>query len=62
MIENPKHKTRRHQSQRRTQRETEELYEKLKEYQIQNPTVDVSSLYETYKADRARLNMHKRAL
>lgn len=56
IIENRKHATRRDPSQRRTKRETEELYEKLKQYQIQNPQVDLSSLYETYEADRARLN------
>ena len=55
LIENPKHKTRRHASQRRTQRETEELYEKLKQYQIEHPNTDITSLYESYQADRARL-------
>ena len=33
LIENPKGRTRRHASSRRTKRETEELYQKLKEYQ-----------------------------
>lgn len=62
MIENPKGRTRRHQSQRRTQREVEELYEKLREYQAQHPHMDLSGLFENYEADRARLAMHKRAL
>ena len=32
MIENPKGRSRRHRSGRRTKRETEELYEKLRDY------------------------------
>lgn len=62
MIENPAGRTRGHQSQRRTQREVEELYEKLKEYQAKHPQMDLSVFFENYEADRARLAMHKRAL
>lgn len=40
----------------------EELYQQLKEYQAANPTMDLTSLFENYQADRARLNMHKKAL
>lgn len=61
MIENPKGRTRRHASSRRTKRETEELYQKLKEYQASNPNIDVSSLFETDKADEIRKAMHKRS-
>lgn len=61
MIEDPKGKTRRFESGRRTKRETEELYEKLKEFQRENPNVDVTQLFENEKADKiARFN-HKRA-
>jgi hypothetical protein len=42
MIEDPNGKTRRFESGRRTKRETEELYEKLKEFQRENPNVDVT--------------------
>lgn len=61
MIENPKGRTRRHASSRRTKREAEELYQKLKEYQASNPNIDVSSLFETDKADEIRKAMHKRS-
>jgi hypothetical protein len=62
MIENPKGRTRRHVSQRRTQREIEELYVKLREYQAAHPHMDLTSLFESYEADRARLQFHKRSL
>jgi hypothetical protein len=61
MIENPKGRTRRHASSRRTERETEELYQKLKEYQKQNPNIDVTSLFESEKTDEIRKAMHKRS-
>ena len=47
MIENPQHKTRRHRSNRRTKRETEELYEKLKAYEAANPGINLTSLFES---------------
>lgn len=61
MIENPNGKTRRHQSNRRTKRETEELYQKLKEYQAANPGMDVTALFESHEAERARILQHKKA-
>jgi hypothetical protein len=61
LIENPKGKQRRHVSGRRTKRETEELYEKLKDYQRENPHVDVTSLFENDKMDSIRRELHKRS-
>jgi hypothetical protein len=61
MIEDPKHKTRRHKSNRRTKRETEELHEKLRAYEAANPGIDVTSLYESEQTEKARLRMHKKA-
>ncbi len=61
LIENPKGKTRRHVSGRRTKRETEELYEKLKDYQKENPNIDVTSLFENDKIDGIRRELHKRS-
>lgn len=61
LIENPKGKTRRHVSGRRTKRETEELYQKLKDYQAENPNIDVASLFENDKIDGIRREMHKKS-
>lgn len=61
MIENPKGKTRRHSSNRRTQREQEELYEKIKAFQAKHPGVDVSMLFESEQAERVKLIQHKKA-
>jgi RNA recognition motif-containing protein len=61
LIENPKGKMRRHVSGRRTKRETEELYEKLKEFQKENPNIDVTSLFENDKLDFIRREQHKRS-
>jgi len=61
MIENPNGKTRRHQSNRRTKRETEELYAKMKEFQAANPGVDISTLFDSEEAERARIRQHKKA-
>jgi|TARA_B110001450_G_scaffold233996_1_gene237716 hypothetical protein len=61
MIENPQHKTRRHRSNRRTKRETEELYEKLKAYEAANPGINLTSLFESEEIEKARLRMHKKA-
>ena len=61
MIENPQHKTRRHKSNRRTKRETEELYEKLKAHEAANPGINLTSLFETEQIEKARLRMHKKA-
>jgi len=61
MIEDPKHKNRRHASSRRTKKEQQELYIKLKEYQVKHPELDVTSLFESHEAERARILMHKKA-
>lgn len=61
MIENPKHKTRRHKSNRRTKRETEELYEKMREFEAANPGVNLTSLFESEALEKSRAQMHKRA-
>jgi hypothetical protein len=61
MIENRKYKTRRHASTRRTKRETEELYAKMKDFQAANPGVDITTLFESEEAERARLRQHKKA-
>ena len=61
MIENPKHKTRRHKSNRRTKRETEELYEKMREFEASNPGVNLTSLFESEALEKSRAQMHKRA-
>lgn len=61
MIENPKGKTRRHISNRRTKRETEELYHKLKEYEAANPGMDLTTLFESHEAEKARVLQHKKA-
>jgi len=55
IIEDKAHRTRRHGALRRNKRETEELYEKLRAYQAKNPSVDITTLFESYEADRARL-------
>ena len=61
LIENPRGKTRRHGSSRRTQREQEELYEKIKAFQAENPGVDVSMLFESEQAERAKRLQHMKA-
>ena len=61
MIENPKGKTRRHKSNRRTKRETEELYQKMREFEASNPEVNLTSLFESEALEKSRAQMHKRA-
>jgi len=61
MIENPRGKTRRNVSSRRTKRELEELYSKMKAMEGENPDVDLTTLFESSKTENTRREMHKRA-
>ena len=61
MIENPKNKTRRHKSNRRTKRETEELYQKMREFEAANPGVNLTTLFENEELEKSRALMHKKA-
>ena len=61
MIENPRGKTRRNASARRTKRELEELYSKMKQMEGGNPNLDLTTLYESSKTENTRREMHKRA-
>ena len=55
MIENPSGRTRRHNSSKRTQREVDELYQKLRDFQAANPASNLNTLFDDFQADRARL-------
>jgi len=61
LIEDPAGGSKRHRSLRRTKREKEELYLKLKEYEKENPGVNLTTLYETEKIEKARIAQHKKA-
>ena len=61
ILENSKHKTRRHESQRRTKREQEELNQRMRELQKEYPDLDLTQLFESEQAQKARREMHKRA-
>lgn len=61
LVENPNGRTRRHISSRRTKRETEELYQKLKALERENPDMDLTTLFESHKAEEIRRAMHRRA-
>ena len=61
LIEKPKYRTRRHQSSRRTKREQEELHERIKALQKANPGLDLTQLFESERAEKARREQHKRA-
>jgi len=54
MIENPRGKTRRNVSARRTKRELEELYSKMRKMEGENPKVDLTSLFESSKTENIR--------
>mmetsp|Transcript_27074 Transcript_27074/g.19517 ORF Transcript_27074/g.19517 Transcript_27074/m.19517 type:complete len:98 (+) Transcript_27074:1340-1633(+) len=45
---------------RRTQQEERELDDKIRQYQKENPTVDMTPLFDTDRADDARKELHKR--
>jgi hypothetical protein len=61
ILEDPKFRTRRHESLRRTKREQEELNRKMKAIQKKHPDLDITQLFESEKTERARREMHKRA-
>jgi len=61
MIENPRGKTRRGSANRRTKRELEELYDKMRTMQSENPNIDLTSLFENEKTEKTRRETHKMA-
>ena len=61
ILEDPKFRTRRHESLRRTKREQEELNRKMRAIQKKHPDLDITQLFESEKTERARREMHKRA-
>ena len=61
MIENPKGKTRRHASVKRTKREKEELKLKLKQFQSENPNISIDALFSTTENDILKKKSHMKA-
>lgn len=57
MIENPRGRTRR--LIRRNKREVDELEQRLREFAQTNPDLDVTSLFESEKAEKLKRHMHK---
>ena len=58
LVENPKGRTRRHVSSKRTKREREELRQKLLEFQKKHPGVSVSSLFSNEETDLLEKKSH----
>ena len=46
---------------RRNKREVDEMEEKLREFAAANPGVDVTTLFESERAEKLKRQMHKRA-
>lgn len=60
LLENDKYKTR-VDDRFRTLKDDEIMKEKLREYQKENPNLDLTQLFQTEKAEKARLALHKKA-
>lgn len=59
LIENPRGRNRK--MIRRNKREVDEMEEKLREFAAANPGVDVTTLFESERAEKLKRQMHKRA-
>jgi len=60
IIENKPHKMRQAKMSRRTKEEERELDDKIRKLQKENPSVDLTPLFDSDRADVARKEMHKR--